>query len=950
MRRMLALLSVLTAASKRLHANLGLALCAWLAAVTAVALASAIPAYAEAASLRLLQDEIRQQEERQGRSPFALLLRYVGAWNTPLEWERVAPADDYLRREGIPGLNLPLNSLARHVRTAPLRVFLAVDGDAVFLKNAPLGFMSGLDDRMRIIDGQMPASAADGAVLDVMIARAFADEAGVNVGDTLTIIAPGTRPATLQARVAAIWEPVNRNDPAWFFPPDALNDLLLVSEASFTGPIARALRNEVDQALWFVRLSGEGITSAQVAPLLSRVESVRVRVNGIIPGLRLEQGPSEALQRYQERVATLTTQLSVFSAPILALTLYFAALIAALLVRRQSSEIALLKSRGVRSAQILGMYLVEWTIIGAAALAVGLPLGLAFASVMSRVRSFLDVDLSVPSAPLSLGAQSLTFALVVLAITVVASLLPALAATRRTLVEEQQQTARAVRPPLWQRAYLDLLLLIPAAYGIYQLQTGGGLFQGNADPFSNPLLIATPALLCFALGLLALRLIPLILEGLARLATIPAWVAPLVTLRALARQTDSYRGALLLLILTLSLATYSSTMADTLDGAMRTELTYQVGAMTQLFETGESAERGRPNQPGRPPQQSRRDIDIREEARFLFVPVSEHLQAPGVRAAARVGRYDAFVNVGASNRQAQLIGIDRTDFPKVITRFDRAWGGGESLGGLMNLLARYPNGALVSRDLLGEGLRVGDALPATLQLYGDQREVRFRIVAAIDLWPGFYPQDGPIIVANLNYIFDEMGGQYPYDVWIARDPAIPLEEVVAGVRGLGIPVIDVLDSATLIAREQARPQRQGLFGVLTIGFLTAGVLTLLGFLVAGFITARRRAIELGMLRALGLSGSGVAAALVLEQLLLIGAGLAAGSGIGALAALLIVPFMQVGVGPYPGVPAYPPRLAWESMTSIYAAFGVTLLLSLLALGASLARIRLFQAVKLGDVN
>jgi putative ABC transport system permease protein len=505
-----------------------------------------------------------------------------------------------------------------------------------------------------------------------------------------------------------------------------------------------------------------------------------------------------------------------------------------------------------------------------------------------------------------------------------------------------------VRPPFWQRAYLDLFLLVPAAYGVYQLQTGGGLFQGSADPFSNPLLVLTPALICFTLGLLALRLIPLVLEALARLATIPAWVAPLVTLRALARQTDNYRGALLLLILTLSLAMYSSTMADAFDGAMRTELTYQVGAMTQLFETGESTERVRPGQPGGQPQQPRRDI--REEARFLFVPVSEHLQAPGVRAAARVGRYDAVVNIGAGNRQVQLIGIDRSDFPNVITRFDRAWGGGESLGGLMNLLARHPNGALVSRDLLGNGLQVGDALPATLRIYGDQREVRFRIVAAIDLWPGFYPQDGPIVVVNLNYIFDEMGGQYPYDVWITRDPLLPIDEVVASVRRLGIPVIDTLDAATLIAREQARPQRQGLFGVLTIGFLTAGTLTLLGFLVAGFITARRRAIELGMLRALGLSGFGVAVALVLEQLLLIGAGLATGSGIGAVAALLIVPSMQVGVGPYPGVPAYPPRLAWESMTGIYAAFGVTLAFALLALGVALVRIRLFQAVKLGDVN
>jgi len=948
MRLILSTLSVLTAALKRLRANLALTLCAWLAAVTAVALASAIPAYAEAANLRLLRDEIRQQEERAGRSPFALLFRYVGAWNTPLEWERVAPADDYLRREGIPGLDLPIDSFARHARTAPLRLFLASGGETVFLKNAPLGFISGLDDRFRIVDGRMPQLAGNAPALDVMISRAFADEVGLNVGDALTIIASGVRPTPLQARVAAIWEPINQNDPAWFFPPQTLSDVILVAEESFTGPVAEALRNEVDQVLWFVRLGSEGMTGAQAIPLLSRIETVRARVTSVLPGSRLEQGPAEMLQRYQSRVSTLTTQLFVFSTPILALTLYFAALIAALIVRRQSSEIALLKSRGVRSVQILGMYLVEWFIIGAAALAAGLPLGLVFAAVMSRVRSFLDVDFSAASVPLSPGAQSLTFALAVLAITVVAALIPALAATRRTLVDEQQQAARAARPPFWQRAYLDLLLLVPAAYGVYQLQTGGGLFQGNADPFGNPLLVLTPALICFALGLLALRLIPLVLEALARLAAIPAWVAPLVTLRALARQTDNYRGALLLLILTLSLAMYSSTMADAFDGAMRTELTYQVGAMTQLFETGESTERVRPGQPGGQPQLPQRDI--REGARFLFVPVSEHLQVPGVRAAARVGRYDATVNIGVGNRQVQLIGIDRSDFPNVITRFDRAWGGGESLGGLMNLLARHPNGALVSRELLGNGLQVGDALPATLRIYGDQREVRFRIVAAIDLWPGFYPQDGPIVVVNLNYIFDEMGGQYPYDVWITRDPLIPIDEVVAGVRRLGIPVIDTLDVATLIAREQARPQRQGLFGVLTIGFLTASALTLLGFMVASIITARRRAIELGMLRALGLSGFGVAAALTLEQLLLIGVGLVTGSGIGAVAALLIVPLMQVGVGPYPGVPAYPPRLAWESMTGIYAAFGVTLAFALLALGVALARIQLFQAVKLGDVN
>ena len=132
-----------------------------------------------------------------------------------------------------------------------------------------------------------------------------------------------------------------------------------------------------------------------------------------------------------------------------------------------------------------------------------------------------------------------------------------------------------------------------------------------------------------------------------------------------------------------------------------------------------------------------------------------------------------------------------------------------------------------------------------LTLFDDRREVRFKIVAAVDLWPGYYPQDGPVIVANLNYVFDQMGGQYPYDVWINRDPSAQVDEIVSGVRGLGIAVVDARDAAALIAEEQAQPRRQGLFGLLSVGFIAAGVLTLLGFLISALIAARRRAIDLG---------------------------------------------------------------------------------------------------------
>ncbi|HWQ15519.1 MAG TPA: FtsX-like permease family protein [Roseiflexaceae bacterium] len=958
---LLTILSVFTTAVKRLRANLGLALCALAALVAAVALAVSVPAYAEGASLRLLREEIAQVERRDGRSPFALLFRYVGAWNGPLEWERVRPADELISGVGVRSLGLPLDSFARHARTDQLRLFLppsASGGQNQFLKNVTLGFITGLDAQMRIVDGAAPqplhGAPTAAAPLEVLLARELADELGVNVGETFTLVGAGSRPVSLPIRVAGLWAPVSAGDPAWFFAPGTLKDVLLVPEASFTGPVAEALRNEVGQVLWFARLSGAGLTAAEAAPLLGRVEAVRAQAAGAVPGLRLEQSPAEALARYREGARQLTLQLLVFSVPILGLVLYFVALVATLLVNRQRGEIALLKTRGVRDAQILGVYVVEWGLLGAVALAAGPQLGLLFARLMGRTSSFLQLSETAEPLALALTPETLAYGLAAVLLALAAALAPALGATRRTLVDEQQQAARALRPPFWQRLYLDLLLLVPPAYGLYQLQRSGGLFFGQrgaqgADPFANPLLMLVPVLLCFALGLLAVRLFPLLLELLARLARLPNWTVPLVVLRNLARQPGAYRGPLLLLILTLSLAAFSASMAATIDGALRTAIAYQVGADMQLLETGQSTEQRQGQQPGGQPQAPERK-DIEEEARFLIYPVTDHLEVPGVLAATRVGTYDATIQLGGANRSARVVGIDRSDFPKVVGRFERAWGGGESLGALMNLLARNADGALVSRDVLARGLKVGDRLPVLMRMYGDQRQVQYRIVGVIDLWPGYYPQDGPIVVANLNYIFDQMSGQYPYDVWIKRDPAARPEEIVAGVRRLGITVVDALDAATLIAREQARPSRQGLFGLLSVGFVAAGGLTLLGFLLAGLITARRRAIELGVLQALGLSGGQVALALTLEQLLLVAAGVAAGTGIGALAARLVVPLLQVGAGPYPGTPAYAPQIAWEQVAIIYTVFAAALLLTLIALGISLGRMRLFQAVKLGDAN
>jgi putative ABC transport system permease protein len=85
----------------------------------------------------------------------------------------------------------------------------------------------------------------------------------------------------------------------------------------------------------------------------------------------------------------------------------------------------------------------------------------------------------------------------------------------------------------------------------------------------------------------------------------------------------------------------------------------------------------------------------------------------------------------------------------------------------------------------------------------------------------------------------------------------------------------------------------------------------------------------------------------LAFLLLVGA--AAGTGLGAWVSKLFIPYLQSSTG---GVETqFPPfvvAIDWLSVFRIYALFGLLFVAALAGLAALLMRIKIFQAVKLGE--
>jgi putative ABC transport system permease protein len=397
--------------------------------------------------------------------------------------------------------------------------------------------------------------------------------------------------------------------------------------------------------------------------------------------------------------------------------------------------------------------------------------------------------------------------------------------------------------------------------------------------------------------------------------------------------------------LTLSLSAFTASLAATLDEHLVDNWFYRGGADIQFFEGGEGNQQGgfAALLEGGDSGESQEEEET--GPRWYFRPVTEYENAADVEVATRVARYDAVANVTSGRQTGIFLGVERATFPQVA--YWREDFSEQSLGALMNALAVERRGVIVTDEFLRENvLLLGDEINLAVTMYGQRTDLKLKIVDTITYFPTWYPSQGPLFIGDLDYLFETAGGQFPYDIWLrASVGADPVQLVESE---LDIRSLDWIIPASEISAEQALPERQGLFGLLSVGFAAAAVLTVLGFLLYALFSFRRRFIEFGVLRAVGLSSKQMTAFLGWELafLILMGGGL--GTVLGGWVSSFFIPFLQIGVDEMSRIPPYSVDIAWSAIFRIYALFGILFVVALIALVVMLRRMRIFEAVKLGE--
>ncbi|OUN01299.1 MAG: ABC transporter permease [Paenibacillaceae bacterium ZCTH02-B3] len=932
--------------------------------LVAVAFTASIPMYADGSLKRVVAQTLREHET--GLPAGALLFRYqsTDGRTDPVAFSQ---ADRFITEEVPERIGFPVTVEQRGLtlRSTEVSPEDPLKVDASRTRRMTITSLGGLEERVELAGGKWFAeeAGADGTLQAVMLEEAlFRND--LHVGDVLLYPVYGGLNLTLRVEIVGSVRPLDMADPYWYQGLDSLMNALIISERVFLDDLVGKRGIPVQLASWYAVYDLSEITTSRLTPLSRVLNRVDIEANNILKGTRVEISFRDMLADFRRESVQLQTMLFTLAAPMIAMAFYFITMIARQSLENQRTDIAVLRSRGASRRQIMLIFLLEGALLGGAALLLGPAIGWFMAKSIGSANGFLEF-VNRKSIPVGFSSDSALAALLSVLVAIGAAVIPALVYTRASIVDYRRMQARKERPPFWMRWYLDVVLLGVAAYGWYlfnerqmiSFRTGLTTDQLNVQPF----LFFVPAIFIFALGLLFLRLFPLMLRLISWLARRNMPIPLYLTVTQLSRSSKAYYPLMILLVLTLGLGVYNASAARTIHLNSEERILYKYGAdviVQTVWEAyQETSPSGGSQQPGggggtggggsgNPGGGGGGAPQVPMPSGTLVYnepPFEVFRTLPGVRHAAKVVQTKASLSV--SNRtvgQGMVVGIETVDFARV------AWFRTDLYKNhpfrYLAAMGQVTEGAIISSNLAERyELKTGDLITAVIA----GQPVEFVIIGIVPYWPAQYPDQLPFLVANLGYIYDQVP-MIPYDVWLDMEPGADVLPIVPVLREHGIEIASIQDVENELIAQSRHPARGGVFGILSLGFLITVIVSLAGYIIFWFFNLSGRTVQMGVLRATGLFRRELTAMLLFEQVFTAGLSIAFGILTGKLASLLFLPFLQTTGNAANQVPPF--RVVFEAVDDIrlYSVVAVMMGIGAALLVAHIRNLRVHQAVKMGE--
>lgn len=934
--------------------------------ILTVALVSSMPIYTEAILQRMLVKDLENLQTTTQTYPGSYLsAAYV---NDDMENAKVTPyiqkIDQFMKKEAKPGFALPVQYYVQARGTVKLN-FAPLHPDLVNPKVkrfADIMAMSELEKNIKLVDGRLPAKEPVNGVYEVLVTDSALTKLKMVLGNEF-VLKDDDAYKEIIIKPVGVFDKKDKDSVYWMFKNiSSYKDTFFMPFELFEKDFTSYKTAKLRSAYWYFALDYSNMSLQNVYDYVQTHQRIEKFVFHRFENYGIQPNALETIHQYFEREQQLKTMLWSLYVPVLMMLAFYLFMVANLIMSRQKTEIAVLRSRGASRLQILTAYIVEGVILGSIAFVIGPQLGVLFTKVLGASNGFLEfVHRSALHA--KADGDAYKYALYAVLCSLVMTLIPAFLATKATIVSHKQQMARKEGRSFWHRFFLDFILIGVAVYGLKSFHRRmQDLLSLGADSVTfkiDPLLFFIPALFMLGFGLFVLRVYPWFIRliyGMGR-----KWWPPSLysTLIQVGRSSTQYQFLMIFLILTISTGLYSASAARTMNQNAEDQIHYKNGADLTLKVQWEN-DKPPEGLPGLSGQEDASSQDNQEEedaftkpkrVQYTEPPFKPFLNLPGVQNVAKVFiKENADVSKETTNASVTLMGIDTDDFGR--TAWYRAGLLEHDLNAYLNLIAGEPTAVLLSKSLATEkGIKVGDSIylgwtgvePKLVVVYG-----------IVDYFPAFNPNPKDakeplprLVVAHLDFIQNNLALE-PYEVWLKLVPGAHRQELFDALRARKIPILEYRDTTQELIVVRNDAFHLAMNGAMTLGFLISILISFIGFLLYWILSLSGRILQLGIFRALGISFMQLVWMLITEQLLTSGAAILIGILTGNVTSRLFVPLFQMTFNPTTQVPPFQVTFHPQDALGLYIIVTVMISLALIILSTLLSRIKIHQAVKLGE--
>jgi len=941
-----------------------------------VGVVSATPMYIHATIHRILRLNFSHVQQETQMHPATMSVTHAISQNRPIyQTPLYLETRNIMIPEAISRLGAPVYDIVETYHMND-RILWPVEPRGIFVRARVLG-NDMLAERVNIVTGRLPSEAAvpygNGYIIEAIVSEAMLANSSLIRDELMFMFEPDAPNVTVYVKVVGTFTLADDAYLYWSMVDfDPMGTFIVANQAIREALIDTGYRSDYRiVASWHVLFDTNRLSINQIDNYIYVMEDYFNRFNVELRGgaVLFQENFSETLISHRYRTDSLGITLWILQVPMYVLLAFYIYMVSRQILIQDQTDISVLSSRGVSRLHIMGLYVLQGLITTVISLPAGLWLGMMFCRMLGASSGFLYM-VQRAALPVEITPAALAYSGVAVFVSFLAMFIPVIGFSRVNIIaHNQQKRGKAIKKSFCHRFFLDVLCLGVSIYGLYTFNLQREVMSTTMQDAQSidPLLLLSSSLFMIGAGLFALRIFPYLIKFVYVIGK-KIWSPPMYS--ALLRVTRASSGEqfiMFFLVITMAIGIFNANTARTITTNNDHRINYTTGADFIFQELWIN------NLPQITPGEL---SELLYQGEYVHIPNHLVYQEPDfarfldfdeVDVITRVQTHPVTVATRASAVEDVLFMAIETD-----TFGEAIWFRDDLLyihiNYFLNVLAKTPNGVLLSynfKTLLGYS--VGDSISIGYFYYAmhDPRwpftfnSAQAVVVGFVEYWPGYLPvevelldtgetvfQDKFLAVTNLGYI-QTMWGAFPYQVWM-RTNTTNNRFFYDFAAEHEIEIAYYSDSFVNVIDSRSDPILQGTNGVLTMGFIVTLTICFVGFLIYWILSIRSRVLQFGIFRAMGMNMRDIFRLLAYEQLLITFTAIVIGTLVGLLASWLYIPLIQMS---YTAARQILPLIITSEMRdyrNIFMVVGSMVVVCLVVLSIYVTRIKVHQALKLGE--